>query len=139
MICCARTGGLGQGQHLFWRHISQSEIRKIAVAKKETAKAKAGKNSFPPTPFLFARPSDWISEFAVRIFVKKSSDFNQKAPPSFTFSIMKKDRQQGELSWDSVIKNFLITAFNREMKMILKLNRGKATKGKPDSSMFGTQ
>jgi len=43
-------------------------------------KARAGKNSFPPTPFLFARPSDWISEFAVWIFVKKSSDFNQKAP-----------------------------------------------------------
>jgi len=31
--------------------------RKIAAAKKETAKARAGKNSFPPTPFLFARPS----------------------------------------------------------------------------------
>jgi len=45
-------------------------------------KARAGKNSFPPTPFLFARPSDWISEFAVRIFIKKSSDFNQKAPPN---------------------------------------------------------
>jgi len=29
---------------------------------------------------LFARPSDRISEFSVRIFVKKSSDFNQKAP-----------------------------------------------------------
>ncbi|MDP3729581.1 MAG: hypothetical protein Q8R26_02425, partial [bacterium] len=28
---------------------------------------------------LFARPSDWISEFTVRIFFKKSSDFNQKA------------------------------------------------------------
>src|SRR3989304_10337180 len=40
-----------------WRRISQSEIRKIAVAKKEAAKARAGKNSFPPTPFLFARPS----------------------------------------------------------------------------------
>jgi len=25
--------------------------------KKEAAKARAGKNSFPPTPFLFARPS----------------------------------------------------------------------------------
>jgi len=33
-----------------WRRISQSEIRKIAAAKKETAKARAGKNSFPPTP-----------------------------------------------------------------------------------------
>ena len=44
-------------------------------------KARMGKNSFPPTPFLFARPSDWISKLAVRIFVKKGSDFNQKAPP----------------------------------------------------------
>jgi hypothetical protein len=34
-----------------------SLVRKIAAAKKETAKARAGKNSFPPTPFLFARPS----------------------------------------------------------------------------------
>jgi len=39
------------------RRISQSEIQKIAATKKETAKARAGKNSFPPTPFLFARPS----------------------------------------------------------------------------------
>jgi len=31
--------------------------RKIAAVKKEAAKARAGKNSFPPTPFLFARPS----------------------------------------------------------------------------------
>jgi hypothetical protein len=31
--------------------------RKIAAAKKEAAKARAGKNSFPPTLFLFARSS----------------------------------------------------------------------------------
>jgi len=31
--------------------------RKIAAAKKEAVKARAGKNSLPPTPFLFARPS----------------------------------------------------------------------------------
>jgi len=31
--------------------------RKIVAAKKEAAKARAGKNSFPPTPFLFASPS----------------------------------------------------------------------------------
>jgi len=63
-------------------------VRKIAAAKKETAKARTGKNSFPPTPFLFARPSVRISEFAVRIFVKKSSDFNQKAPPIFKIRIL---------------------------------------------------
>jgi len=50
-------GRAGQTQLQFWRRISQSEIRKIAAAKKEAAKARAGKNSFPPTPFLFARPS----------------------------------------------------------------------------------
>jgi len=49
-------GGWDKGNASWWR-ISQSEIRKIAAAKKEAAKARAGKNSFPPTPFLFARPS----------------------------------------------------------------------------------
>jgi hypothetical protein len=69
-------------KQILWRRISQSEIRNSAAAEKNwNRKARAGKNSFPPTPFLFARPSDWISEFAIRIFVKKSSDFNQKAPP----------------------------------------------------------
>ena len=43
-------------------------------------KARAGKNSFPPTPFLFARPSDWILKFGIRIFVKKCSNINQKTP-----------------------------------------------------------
>ena len=66
-------GREGQEQHLFsWRRISQSEIRKIAAAKKEAAKARAGKNSFPPTPFLFARPSG-------KVFIKiRNLDFRQK-------------------------------------------------------------
>ena len=55
-LLCAH-GRVRQTQLPFWRRISQSEIRKIAAAKKEAAKARAGKNSFPPTPFLFARPS----------------------------------------------------------------------------------
>jgi len=37
--------------------VPASLARKIVAAKKEAAKAGAGKNSFPPTPFLFARPS----------------------------------------------------------------------------------
>ena len=69
-------GWVSQGQHLSWRRASFAGTKFGGGGK-----ARAGKNSFPPTPFLFARPSDWISEFAVRIFVKKSSDFNQKAPP----------------------------------------------------------
>ncbi|HLC94827.1 MAG TPA: hypothetical protein VJH96_04655 [Patescibacteria group bacterium] len=64
-----------------WRCISQSEIRNSAAAEKNwNRKARAGKNSFPPTPFLFARPSDWILKFRIRIFVKKSSNFVQKTP-----------------------------------------------------------
>jgi len=46
--------------------------RKIAAAKKEAAKARAGKNSFPPTPSLFARPSG-------KVLIKiRSPDFRQK-------------------------------------------------------------
>jgi len=74
-------------KQISWRRISQSEIRNSAAAEKNwNRKARAGKNSFPPTPFLFARPSDWISELRIRIFIKKSSNINQKTPPSFTFS-----------------------------------------------------
>src|SRR3989344_5631325 len=85
-LLCAH-GRVGQTQHFFsWRRISQSEIRNSAATEKKwNRKARAGKNSFPPTPFLFARPSDWNLKFGIRIFVKKSSNFVQKTPPSFTF------------------------------------------------------
>jgi len=73
-------------KQISWRRISQSEIRNSAAAEKNwNRKARAGKNSFPPTPFLFARPSNWILKFGIRIFVKKSSNINQKTPPIFTF------------------------------------------------------
>jgi hypothetical protein len=87
-LLCAH-GRVGQTQLPFpsWWRISQSEIRNSAAAEKNwNRKARAGKNSFPPTPFLFARPSDWILKFGIRIFLKKSSNFVQKTPPSFTFS-----------------------------------------------------
>jgi len=49
-----RTGG--RGKHNFLSGGAPASLaQKIAVAKKEAAKARAGKNSFPPTPFLFAR------------------------------------------------------------------------------------
>ncbi|MCX6816591.1 MAG: hypothetical protein NTZ93_01890 [Candidatus Beckwithbacteria bacterium] len=35
-----------------------------------------------------ARAEKFLSKFAVRIFVKKSSDFNQKAPPIFKIRIL---------------------------------------------------
>jgi len=85
-LLCAH-GWAGQTQLSYWRRISQSEIQNSAAAEKNwNRKARAGKNSFPPTPFLFARPSDWILKFGIRIFVKKCSNFVQKTPPSFTFS-----------------------------------------------------
>ena len=72
------------------RRISQSEIRNSAAAEKNwNRKARAGKNSFPPTPFLFSRPSDWILKFGIRIFVKKCSNINQKTPPRITFRKIK--------------------------------------------------
>ena len=84
-LLCAH-GWAGQIQLSYWRRISQSEIRNSAAAEKNwNRKARAGKNSFPPTPFLFARPSDWILKFGIRIFFKKCSNFVQKTPPIFTF------------------------------------------------------
>ena len=83
-LLCAH-GWAGQTQLSYWRRISQSEIRNSAAEKNWNRKARAGKNSFPPTPFLFARPSDWILKFGIRIFVKKCSNINQKTPPIFTF------------------------------------------------------
>ncbi|MBI5420968.1 MAG: hypothetical protein HZA35_01500 [Parcubacteria group bacterium] len=59
---------------------------KFGGGKKLESESEGGQKFLPPNPFLFARPSYWISEFAIRIFVKKSSNFVQKTPPSFTFS-----------------------------------------------------
>ena len=58
---------------------SSATVLAAHFAKRNTkfgggGKARAGKNSFPPTPFLFARPSDWILKFGIRIFAKKNSN-----------------------------------------------------------------
>jgi len=72
-------------KQISWWRISQSEIRNSAAAEKNwNRKARAGKNfypvgsqsdsfgAFPPTPFLFARPSG-------KVFIKiRSPDFRQK-------------------------------------------------------------
>src|SRR3989344_8843427 len=88
-LLCAH-GWAGQTQLLYWRRISQSEIRNSAATEKNwKRKVRAGKNSFPPTPVLFSRPSDWISEFGIRIFVKECSNFVQKTPPRITFRKIK--------------------------------------------------
>jgi hypothetical protein len=66
-------------------HFAKRNTKFGGGGKNWNRKARAGKSSFPPTPFLFARPSDWILKFGIRIFVKKSSNINQKTPPIFTF------------------------------------------------------
>jgi len=43
--------------------------------------ARAGKNSFPPTPLPFCPPERKLSKVSVRIFSKKSSDFVQDRQP----------------------------------------------------------
>jgi len=57
-------------KQISWRRISQSEKRNSVAAEKNwNWKARAGKNSFPSTPFIFARPSDWILKFGIWIYV----------------------------------------------------------------------
>jgi len=65
-------------------------------------KSEGGQKFLPPNPLPFCPPECQVSvlprearqsEFAILIFVKKSSDFNQKAPPIFTSS--KFDRNIG--------------------------------------------
>jgi len=49
--------------------------------KKRRKRGRAKIPSPQPPSFLPARAEKFLSKFAVRIFVKKSSDFNQKVPP----------------------------------------------------------
>ena len=66
---------------------SKDWILAAHFAKRNTKFGGGGKTggagiSFPPNLLSSPpRPSVQISKFAVRIFVKKSLDFNQKAPP----------------------------------------------------------
>jgi len=52
MLCA--HGWAEQTQLPCWRHISQNEIRKIAAAKKEAAKARARRAFIFPTPLRHA-------------------------------------------------------------------------------------
>jgi len=58
-----------------------------APAKQAETEARAGKNSFPPTPFLFARPSEFFSKVSVGIFLKKGSDFIQDVQHTTIFLV----------------------------------------------------
>src|SRR3990167_5270832 len=65
--------------------------------EKRSGESEGGQKFLPPNPLPFCPPERsvsvlpreaWQSEIAVRIFVKKSSDFNQKAPPIFRIRIL---------------------------------------------------
>ena len=69
---CPRTGGLGQGQHLFLRRFLQSKKRNSAAEKRGRAKIPS------PNPLPFCPPERKLSKISVRIFFEKSSDFGQE-------------------------------------------------------------
>ena len=50
-VVCAREGGANTTPYILAAHFAKRNT------KFRGGKARAGKNSFPPTPFLFARPS----------------------------------------------------------------------------------
>src|SRR3990167_1079011 len=108
---CPRRGGLGQGQHLLWRRISQSEMRNSAAAEKP----KRAKNSFPPTPFLFARPSENYQKSAsgfsrkkVRILTKRYRQFSDRD----FWAIVASPRQRRGSASARILKGFLKSKSN---------------------------
>jgi len=81
---CPRTGGLGQGQHLFLRRFLRSKKRNSVAAESE-----GGQKFLPPNPlpfcpperFSFAREAHNHSEFCsknVRTSSKKHRFFTKK-------------------------------------------------------------
>jgi len=72
------------------------------TARPRSGQKRAGKNSFPQTPFLFARPpvlgGGWVcvrrrrthkSEVCVGILFKVGSNFIQKIPPVYNFGVLR--------------------------------------------------
>ena len=73
---CARAGGASTIS-LLVAHFAKQNTKfggggKIGIRKRRRAKIPGGDDT--PTPFLFARPSDWILKFGIRIFAKKNSN-----------------------------------------------------------------
>ena len=73
---CARKGGRGKHNIFSLGGAFRKTKYEIRRRKNRNRKARAGKNSFPPTPFLFARPSvQFDTRSAPSVPFKKSSDF----------------------------------------------------------------
>jgi len=78
-----RTGG--RSEH---NCIIGGTFRKAKYEIRRRRKSEGGQKFLPPNPLPFCPPERKLSKFSVRIFVKKSSDFNQKAPPIFRIRIL---------------------------------------------------
>ena len=78
-MSCPRTGGLGQGQHLFLRRFLQSKKRNSAAEKRGRAKIPGGHSLSTPLPFC--PPERKLLKFSIGIFAEKSSDFVQDRQP----------------------------------------------------------
>jgi hypothetical protein len=74
-------GGRGKHNILFLGRAFRKAKYEIRRRKNWNRKARAGKNSFPPTPFLFARPSVQFlpreARQSIGILLKKGSHFVQ--------------------------------------------------------------
>ena len=81
---CPRTGGLGQGQHLFLRRFLQSKKRNSAAAKKRgRAKIPSPQPpSFLPARANFQKSASGFSRKKVRILFRRHSQFVKFAFPA---------------------------------------------------------
>jgi len=81
-VVCARAGGANTTSSLA-AHFAKRNT-KNCVGEKRNGESEGGQKFLPPNPLPFC-PSELKSflKFGIRIFVKKGSDFNQKAPPIF--------------------------------------------------------
>ena len=84
-------GGRGKHNFLIGGAFRKAKYEKLQRKKKRRKRGRAKIPSPPPPSFLPARAKKFFvlprearqSEFTVRIFVKKSSDFNQQTPQIF--------------------------------------------------------
>ena len=85
-VVCAREGGANTTSFLT-AHFAKRNTKNCG-GEKRSGESEGGQKFLPPNPLPFCPPERKLSKFSVRIFVKKSSDFNQKAPPIFRIRIL---------------------------------------------------
>src|SRR3990167_5473692 len=99
-VVCARAGGANTTSFLA-AHFAKRNTKNCG-GEKRSGESEGGQKFLPPNPLPFCPPERsvsvlpreaWQSEIAVRIFVKKSSDFNQKAPPDWQLGTGSKNLQ----------------------------------------------